>query len=206
MGLLRITIDDTTDVTATAARLHVSIKGSSPLLGNAAVKKAAEVRDLVAALGRAGLSEDAVEVQGIRMSSSTAMLNRTQKVEILLVITSTPDLLPSVLGALAEAPNLKLAELEWVFDSFEASIPLAAQAMRKARRKADALAEAAGLTVAGVHNASDSWSMPEPRVMMAAMEASPRMAKGAAPELDLGVEFSSTQKLYVHLSVDFTVG
>lgn len=207
MGILRITVDDSVDVPAIAARLHVTVRGAALVAGNAATKRAAEVRELVAALGQAGLSDDAFEVQGVRLSTSSSAVGRSQRVEIMLVVRVAPEQLPAVLGVLADRPNLRLGELEWVFDSFEASIHLAAAAMRKARRKADALAEAGGLTVAGVHSASDSWSMPEPRVMMAeAMAASPRMMKSAAPELDLGVEFVSTQKLQVHLSVDFTFG
>ena len=207
MGILRITVDDSLDVPAIAARLHVTVRGAALVAGNAATKRAAEVRELVAALGHAGLSDDSIEVQGVRLSTSSSAVGRSQRVEIMLVVKVAPEQLPAVLGVLADRPNLRLGELEWVFDSFEASIPLAAAAMRKARRKADALADAAGLTVAGVHSASDSWSMPEPRVMMAeAIAASPRMMKSAAPDLDLGVEFVSTQKLQVHLSVDFTVG
>lgn len=204
MGLLRVTIEDHAEITATAARLHVTVSGVTRLAGNAALRRAAEVRDLVSALATVGLGEDAVEVTGVRLSTSTRGPARSQRVVILLTIRTDPDELPAVLGVLAEQPNLSLGELVWVFDSFEASIPLAAEAMRKARRKADAIAAAADLRVTGVHTASDSWSMPEPRVALAAADApEAAMLRAAPPTLDLGVDFTATQRLYVHLNVDF---
>lgn len=206
MGLLRVTIDDHAEITATAARLHVTVSGVSRLAGNSALRRAAEVRDLVTALAAVGLEEDAVEVTGVRLATSTRGPARSQRAVILLAIRTDPEGLPSVLGVLADQPNLSLGELEWEFDSFEASIPLAAEAMRKARRKADAIAAAAGLAVTGVHNASDSWSMPEPRVSLAADAPEAAMLRAAAPALDLGVDFTATQRLYVHLSVDFDLG
>lgn len=204
MGILRITVDDSAQVAATRARLHVTIKGASAVLGNAAVKRASEVRELVAALAGTGVEEEQVEVAGVRLASAANLLGRNQKVEIALVVSSDPGALPGVLGVLADRPNLTLDELEWVYDTFEASIPLAAQAMVKARRKADAIAAAAGVEVTGIENASDSWSMPSPRQAMAYDSRLMASAK-AAPELDLGLEFSSTTEITVHLSVDYQI-
>lgn len=204
MGILRITVDDSARVAATRAKLHLTIKGATAVLGNAAVKRATEVRELVAALADVGVEEDQVEVAGVRIASAANLLGRNQKVEITLVVSAEPGALPGLLGVLTDRPNLTLDDLEWVYDTFEASIPLAAQAMVKARRKADAVAAAAGLRVTGVENASDSWSMPAPRQAMAFDAALSSRAK-ATPELDLGLEFSSTTEITVHLSVDFQV-
>ena len=71
MGILRITVDDLTDVAASGAKLHVIVKGTAAVMGNAAVKRAAELRGLVAALAKAGVGEDKVEVTGVRLGSSS---------------------------------------------------------------------------------------------------------------------------------------
>lgn len=204
MGLLRITVDDSVRVSAHQARLHASVKGSATVLGNAAARKAAEVRKLVAALDAAGVGEDAVEVEGIRLDSRSGMLGKGQSVEYLLTVVATPDSLPAVLGVLADQPNLTLDHLEWVFDSFEASIGATAAAMAKARRKAAAVAAAADTEVRGITNASDSWNMPAARVEFGGQDAvllGARAAKGAP--VDLGIEINATQELFVHLTVDF---
>lgn len=203
MGILRITVDDSVRVDARSARVHVSVKGGSAVFGNAATKQAAEVRSLVAALAAAGIGEEAVEVTGIRLDSRSGVLGRSEA-EYLLAIAATPDQLPAILGAVAEQSNLKLNELEWVFDPFEASIGATAAAMVKARRKADAVASAAGTKIRSIASISDSWSLPSPRVPFAAEDEmlGARMMKASAP-VDLGVELNATQELFVHLTVDF---
>ncbi|MEA5118015.1 MAG: SIMPL domain-containing protein, partial [Propionicimonas sp.] len=186
MGTLRISIDDSVRVTADSARLHVRVKGTSAVFGNAATKQAREVRDLVEALAGTGLSEDAIEVTGVSLTSRSGALGKNQSAEYLLAITTAPEQLGSVIGVLADRPSLVLSELEWVYSSFEASIPATAQAMAKARRKADAVAAAAGLRVIGIAAISDSWNLPSPRFSFEAadgMMMSARSAKAAPVEL-----------------------
>lgn len=204
MGILRINVDDSVRVTAHQARLHAGVKGTSTVFGNAAAKRAAEVRDLVGVLASLGIADEAIEVTGVRLDSRSGALGRSQSVEYLLAITATPDELPSVLGALADRPNLTVSELEWIYDSFEASIEATATAMAKARRKAAAVAAAAGVEIAGIAQISDSWSMPSPRTAFGAADSGVMEARAmAAPAMDLGVEISATQELFVHLTVDF---
>ena len=202
MGILRITVDDSVRVDARSARVHVSLKGSSTVFGNAATKQAAEVRSLVTALAGAGIGQDAVEVTGVRLESRSGVLGRSQA-EYLLAIAATPQELPGVLGVLADQPDLVLSELEWVFDSFEASIDATAGALAKARRKADAVAAAAGLQISGIATISDSWNMPTPRVTFGAEDMMATRALKASAPVDLGIELNATQELFVHLTVDF---
>lgn len=206
MGLIRITVDDRTDITAVSAKLHVQIEGETFVMGNAAMEKAREVRDFVAQLQAAGVLPQDIHVQGVKIASSSGLLAKNQKVEFQLVVRVNPAQLPDVLGAVAAHKNMTLKQLEWVFDEFEASIPLAAQAMKKARRKADALAEAAGHRVTGVHSASDSWDMPVSNVNLKADSSGAYgMMRAQAASVDVGVEYSATQQLSVHLTVDFTL-
>lgn len=202
MGILRISVDDSVRVEATSARVHLTVKGSSTAFGNAATKQAAEVRTLVGTLASIGIGEDAIDVTGVRFDSRTGLLGKSQA-EYLLAVAAAPDQLPGLLGVLAGQSNLTLTELEWVFDAFEASIPATAGALTKARRKADAVAAAAGSSVGGIAMISDSWNLPSPRVAFAAEDAAVfRSAKASAP-IDLGIEINATQELYVHLTVDF---
>jgi uncharacterized protein YggE len=110
--------------------------------------------------------------------------------------------LPDLLGALADRPGVSVQRLEWVYDEFEASIAAAAEAMKMARRKADAIAAAAGLEVTGIANATDSWSMPQPQAELAD-SGMLFAARAASAPVDLGIELNSTTELSTHLSVDF---
>ena len=150
MGLLRVSVDHLVRISATSARVHARVHGSSLVATGVAGRKAAEVRDVVAALAARGISEDAVEVTGIRLTTSDGRILHSQSVDIQLVIAAGAEQLPDVLGVLADRPGVAVEQLEWVYDEFEASITAAAEAMTKARRKADAIAAAAGLEVTGI--------------------------------------------------------
>jgi uncharacterized protein YggE len=202
MGLLRVSVDHVVRISATSARVHARVRGSSLVASGVAGRKAAEVRDVVAALAVRGISEDAVEVAGVRLTTSEGRILHSQSVDIQLVVTANPDQLPDVLGVLADRPGVAVENLEWVYDEFEASITAAAEAMKKARRKAEAIAAAAGLEVTGITTASDSWSMPQAQVQFAG-EGMMYAARASAAPLDLGVEINATTELSTHLSVDF---
>ena len=202
MGLLRVSVDHLVRISATSARVHARVHGSSLMATGTAGRKAVEVRDVVVALAARGLSEDAVEVTGIRLTTSDGRILHSQSVEIQLVISAVPDQLPDILGVLADRPGVAVEHVEWVYDEFGASITAAAEAMTKARRKADAIAAAAGLEVTGIANASDSWSMPQPSEQ-AADSAMMYAARDSSAPMDLGVELNTTTELSTHLSVDF---
>lgn len=202
MGLLRVGVDHLVRISATSARVHARVRGSSLVATGVAGRKAAEVRDVVAALAPRGISEDAVEVAGIRLTTSDGRILHSQSVDIQLVVTTDSDRLPNVLGVLADRPGVAVENLEWIYDEFEASITAAAEAMKKARRKADAIAAAAGLEVTGIATASDSWSMPQTQVELADTGMMHAARASSAP-LDLGVEINATMELSTHLSVDF---
>lgn len=205
MGLLRVSVDHLVRITASSARVHARVHGSSLVTTGTAGKKAEEVRELVAALATRGVAETAVEVTGIRLATSEGRILHSQSVDIQLVINATADQLPDVLGVFADRPGVAMEHLEWVYDEFEASVAAAAEAMKLARRKAEAIARAAGLEITGIANASDSWSMPEPRREMADSGMLYAARAGGAPPLDLGLELNSTTELSTHLSVDFTL-
>ena len=54
--------------------LHVTVKGSSVVSGDAALKKAKEVNQLVEALISLGVKEDAVKLQGVNIETSSGVL------------------------------------------------------------------------------------------------------------------------------------
>ena len=62
------------EIFASHANLYVTVKGSSVVSGNEAMKKAKEVSGLVEALTRFGLSPDAIQLQGVRIETSSGTL------------------------------------------------------------------------------------------------------------------------------------
>ena len=205
MGILSVTIDDEIRIEAVRARVHATFAGSNRFLGGAAAKQAAEVRALVTALAEAGLDEDALEVEGVRIETGAGALKLGQSAQVQVVVTTPNEKTSQVLGILSSQNGVTVERIEWVYDGFEASLPATADAMVKARRKADAIAAAAGLVVTGVKQASDSWHMPMRDVDLAAPVAY-AMRSGAAESMDFGVEVNSSTTMGVHLAVDFEIG
>lgn len=206
MGLLQVTVEDQTELTAHAAKLHLQVEGETLVFGHAATEKAREVRELTAQLIALGIAPDDLTVPSVRLSSASGLLGKNQKAEFTVLIRVRPEQLPAVLGVVAAQKNARLGQLEWQFDDFEASVTLAAQAMQKARRKAEALAEAAGVRVTGLHRASDSWDLPALPVTFAAADLSdPALLRARAAPLNIGVEYRAVQTLRTHLTAEFTV-
>lgn len=203
MGLLRVSVDHLVRISATSARVHARVHGSSMVSTGTAGRKAAEVRDVITALAARGIAEDAVEVTSIRLATRDGRVLHSQSVDIELVISAAPEQLPELLGVLADRAGLAVEHVEWIYDEFEASIAGAAQAMTKARTKADAIAAAAGLEVTGIANASDSWSMPQPQAELADSAMLYGARSASSQPLDLGVELNATTELSTHLTVDF---
>ncbi|THF70192.1 DUF541 domain-containing protein [Deinococcus sp. Arct2-2] len=206
MGVLRIQLKDHLDVTAISVKLHLEISGETLVMGNAATERVKEVRDVTQQLQAAGIPTSQIQVKGVEISTRTGLLTKSQKARFLLVVETEAALLPEVLSLLANQKQVDLTRLEWIFDDFEASLLLGPQAMHKARRRAEVIAEAAGHRVVGVHHASDTWEMPvsvinlQPDWMAQDVQRAPR---ARASSLDAGVQYSSTHVLTVQLTVDF---
>jgi uncharacterized protein YggE len=207
MGILRVHVQHDVAITATKARIFLSIQGSESVFGNAAVKRAADVRTLSTDLLAAGIVDEDIQVMGIRLLTESGKLTKNQRVEFQLRITAGSAQIGTVIGIIADQPNVTLRSLDWVFESYEASITAAAAAMAKARRKAEAIADAAGQQIVGIKKIDDSVSMPLRDEGGQVFYDSPGLLRrSAAKPADLGVDFASTRKLTVNMTVDFKLG
>jgi Protein of unknown function (DUF541) len=203
-GTIRVTATAKRGITAQSAKLHVKLEGERVVFGAAALEQSRELKDLVTRLKILGLEDNAFSVASVRVTGPGGLL-KNSRAEFNLVVTETRlERLPGVIGAISETKNASLQHLEWIWDDFETSVPLAAEAMRKAQRKAAAMAEAVGGKLGGVRNASDSWNMPESIVMYDAM---PMQAKALSRsrEADIGMEYRAERELEVTVTVDFVV-
>ncbi|MDR1712153.1 MAG: SIMPL domain-containing protein [Propionibacteriaceae bacterium] len=206
MGTLRVSVQHDVPVTATKARLHLLVPGASGVFGNAAVKKAAEVRALTTELLAAGIGDEDIEVMGIRLLSESGKLSKNQRVEFQLCVAATAAQLSAVVGILADQPNVSLRSLNWVFETFEAGIAASQAALEKARRKADAMAATAGVRIIGVKEISDSVSLSWEESGQSFGDAGGLLRLRAAKPADIGVDFTSSRNLTVHMTVDYRIG
>ncbi len=204
-GLLRVTSSATEELEATSVRLYLKLEGETIAIGNAALEKAKELRELVKQLQAAGIPTIGLTVQNVRVSSHQGLLLKNQRAEFTLKFALLPEYLAATLGVISQQKHIQMTQLEWIFEDHEASVRLSAQAMQKAKRKAEAIAQAAETRVTGVHHASDTQTMPNPITNYAEqMFAAPQsIARNRNPSLDIGMEYSATRHFEVTLTVDF---
>lgn len=190
------------EIFASHANLYVTVKGSSLVSGNEAMKKAREVSQLVEALTRFGLSPDAVHLQGVRLeTSSGTLLKSSSAVYHLKVKTEQLDQLAGLLDILAEQKNASLDRIEWKYPEEEAREQGLEAAIAKGKAKAEQVAAAMGVKLLGVYDfMENTFDEERPPMPYQAMEMSmkSRVAMADQPSLDMEVQHSKT----IHVNVD----
>ena len=83
---IKISASHKMDISASHANLHVTVKGSSVVSGNEAVKKAKEVSQLVEALTGFGLGSDEIKLQGVQITASSGALLKSSSANYRLKI------------------------------------------------------------------------------------------------------------------------
>jgi uncharacterized protein YggE len=190
------------EIFASHANLYVTVKGSSLISGNEAMKKAREVSQFVEALTRFGLSPDAIHLQGVRLeTSSGTLLKSSSAVYHLKVKIEKVDQLTGLLDIIAEQKNASLDRIEWKYPEDEARERGLETAIAKGKAKAEKVAAAMGVKLLGVYDfMENTFDEERPPMPYQAMEMSmkSRVAVADQPSLDMEVQHSKT----IHVNVD----
>jgi len=190
------------EIFASHANLYVTVKGSSLVSGNEAMKKAREVSQLVEALTRFGLSPDAIHLQGVRIeTASGTLLKSSSAIYHLKVRTEKLDQIAGLLDVLAEQKNTSLDRLEWKYPEDEAREQGLESAIVKGKAKAEKVAAAMGVKLLGVYDfMENTYDEERPPMPYQALEMSmkSRAAVADQPSLDMEVQHSKT----IHVNVD----
>src|SRR5512134_3623027 len=104
------------EIFASHANLHATVKGSSVVSGNEALKKAREISQLVEALTRFGLSPEAVQLLGVHIETASGTLLKSSSASYSLRIRLEHlDQLVELLDILATQTNATLERIEWKY-------------------------------------------------------------------------------------------
>lgn len=213
-GILKISETEEAEIVADSVKFDFTITGENFVYGNAALEKCAEVKHLVEELKKLGVADDCFTVKSVYVKTETEFFGKTSKGSYQIVV-HIKDLaqLSNALGAITAAKNCSLGSLEWVFDEDETKLELARQALLKAKRKADLMAEAIGYKITGIRTCSDSYSTATDRyqnnVMFAPQAAAPQShgGFGGAPRVsvDIGTQFRGEKKIQTVVSAEFLI-
>jgi len=190
------------EIFASHANLYVTVKGSSIVSGNEAMKKAREVSQLVEALTRFGLSPEAIQLQGVRIeSASGTILKSSSAIYRLKVKCEKLDQLAELLDIIGEQKNTTLERIQWKYPEDAAQEHGLESAIAKAKAKAEKVAASLGVKLLGVYdfieNSFDE-ERPVPFAAQAVMMKS-RAAVADEPSLDMEVQHSKTVQVNVDI-------
>jgi uncharacterized protein YggE len=190
------------EIFASHANLYVTVKGTSIVSGNEAMKKAKEVSQLVEALTRFGLSPDAIHLQGVRIeAASGTLLKSSSAVYRLKVKCEKLDRLADLIDIVAEQKNGSLERIEWKYPEDEAREHGLESAISNGKSKAEKVAASLGVKLLGVYdfieNAFDE-DAPVPFAAQSLMMKS-RAAVADEPNLNMDIQHSKTVQVNVDI-------
>lgn len=204
---IKVSASHREEIFADRADLFVTVRGSSLVSGDEAIRKAREVSQLVEALTDYGLSPEAIQLQGVRIeSSSGALLKSSSATYRLKVKCEKLDQIAELLDILASQKNAALERIQWKYPEEAARQRALEEALGKARSKADRLAASLGVKLLGVYDFMENdFDEERPPMPFQAMEAGMKVRAASAPEPSLGMEIQHSKTVTVNVDIWYRV-
>jgi uncharacterized protein YggE len=196
------------EIFASHANLYVTVKGSSVVSGNEAMKKAKEVSQLVETLTRFGLSPDTIQLLGVHIeTSSGALLKSSSAMYRLRVKVEKLDQLAELLDIIGSQKNTTLERIEWKYPEELAREHGLEAAIAKGQAKAEKVAAAMGVKLLGVYDfIENTFDEERPPMPYQAMEMGMKMrAVAAADEPSLSMDIQHSKTIQVNVDIWYRV-
>ena len=191
---IKISASHREEIPATYANLYVTVKGSSFISGDTAMKKAKEVTQLVETLGRLGVKEEAVKLQGVQIeSSSGTLLKSSSAIYQLKIRCEELGQFAEMLDVIASQKNAALGRVEWRYNDDEIRERVLKIAIEKAKGKAEKVAASLGIKLLGVYDFHEQiLDEEDPRTYpeLGKMQARSMSAPAPAPSLNMDIQHS----------------
>jgi uncharacterized protein YggE len=199
---IKISASHKEEISASRADLFVTVKGSSVVSGDQAMKKAREVSQLVEALTSLGLSPEAVHLQGVHIeTSSGALLKSSSAVYRLRIECEKLEQVAELLDVISAQKSAVLERIAWKYNEDEARERGLLAALEKAKSRAEKVAKTLGVTLLGVYDLIENvYDEESPYPQFAAQAMPMRTMAKAAPEPSLGMDIQHSKT--VHIGVD----
>ena len=204
---IKVSASHREEITANRADLFVTVKGSSVVSGDQAMKKAREVSQLVEALTSFGLDSEAVHLQGVHIETTSGTLLRSSSAMYRLKIQCDKlDQLAEILDIISSQKNATMERIAWKYNEDEAREHGLLTALEKAKSKADKVAKSLGVKILGVYDLIESnfdEEMPYPQ--FAAQGMAMRSVAKSAPEPSLGMDIQHRKTVNIGVDIWYRV-
>jgi len=194
------------EIFASHANLYVTVKGSSIVSGNEAMKKAKEVSQLVEALTKFGLSADAIHLQGVRLETAGgALLKSSSAVYRLKIKCEKLDRLADIMDIITEQHNTTLEQIEWRYPEDTAREQGLEAAITKGKAKAVKVAASLGIKLLGVYDFIENAYDEEAPVPFAAQTMMMKSRSAVADEPNLNMDIQHSKMVHVNVDIWYRV-
>src|SRR6185295_617168 len=194
------------EIFASHANLFVTVRGSSVVSGNEAMKKAREVSQLVEALTSFGLSPEAVQLLGVHLETSSGTLLKSSSANYRLRIRSEKlDQIAEMLDIIASQKNAVLERIEWKYPEELAQERGLESAITKGKAKADKVASALGVKLLGVYDFMEGTFDEERPIPFQAQTMMMKSRAAVADEPSLGMDIQHSKTVQVNVDIWYRV-
>jgi uncharacterized protein YggE len=204
---IKISSSHKEEIFADRADLFVSMKGSSLVSGDQAMKKAKEVSQLVEALTSFGLSPEAVHLQGVHIeTASSTLLKSSSAMYRLRIRCDKLNQLAELLDIISSQKNATLERIQWKYPEETAREQAMEIVLEKAKAKAEKIAGSLNVKLLGVYDFIENLydeDMPYPQ--FAAMEMGMKARAASTPEPSLGMDIQHSKTIRVSVDIWYRV-
>jgi len=194
------------EIFASHANLFVTVRGSSVVSGNEAMKKAREVSQLVEALTGFGLSPEALQLLGIHIETSSGTLLKSSSATYRLRIrVDKLDQLADLLDIVASQKNAVLERIEWKYPEESAREHGLESAITKGKAKAEKVAAALGVKLLGVYDFMEGTFDEERPIPFQAQAVMMKSRAAVADEPSLGMDIQHSKTVQVNVDIWYRV-
>lgn len=205
---IHVSTQQSEEVQATHADLIVTIRGSSFVSGNEALKKSREVNQLVHELQLIGLTMEDIRLQSVFTDISSGNFLKSSSATYRLSIRCHKlEQFPDLLGVIVAQKNSSLERILWRYPDEEMREQLLEKAIVVVRARAKKVADNLGVQLLGVYTFQENY-MDEERPFPMAEAGFAQMktrAAGITPQADLGMDIQHMKKVEVRLDVEYRV-
>jgi uncharacterized protein YggE len=182
--------------------VFVTVRGSALFAGNAAFEQAAEVKALVSEVAAAGVSQDDISLVAVHVDLESGVLSKSSSARYTVRICGhDTGQVGDVLTCIAAAKNASIDRLIWRYPEDEGvQRRCLTAAGRKARERAEAIAEGFGLSVSDIRRivspVADTTRTFDGGASMPTVGRSPNV-------IELGLGAPPTKRVRVDVRVEF---
>jgi len=194
------------EIFASHANLFVTVRGSSVVSGNEAMKKAREVSQLVEALTSFGLSPEAIQLLGVHIETSSGTLLKSSSAIYRLRIRSEKlDQIAEMLDIISSQKNAVLERIEWKYPEELAQERGLESAITKGKAKAEKVASALGVKLLGVYDFMEGTFDEERPIPFQAQTMMMKSRAAVADEPSLGMDIQHSKTVQVNVDIWYRV-